>query len=134
MTLQRSFTLLKLGKIKTVGFWAGLALLFNSMTGPGIPITPAIFSAQGTGAIPSIIAFFFFGIVSAFSVLLIIEAMQGEEVKQAIPALKEFRAWHPKNSTDVIVSAGGRFDSKTIAKLNGYTVTYKLGFNISKSK
>ena len=67
-------------------------------------------------------------------VKLIIEALQGEVVTKTVPLVKEFRAWHPKNSTDVVVSAGGRFDSVKLATIGGYTITYKIGFNISKAK
>lgn len=70
---------------KTIGFFGGLCLLFNAMTGPGIPYTPLLFSVDGSGAFMSFLSFTFFAIVSGFSVLLIIEAMQ------SIPGNKHFQ-------------------------------------------
>ena len=74
-----------MNRLKTIGFLPGLAFLFNAITGPGIPATPSIFSVHGAGVIPSLFFFFFFAILSGFSVLLIIEAMQ------AIPGNKHFQ-------------------------------------------
>ena len=60
-------------------------MLFNAVTGPGIPYTPRLFGVDGSGAFVSIVAFLIFAVLSGFSVLLIIEAMQ------SIPGNKHFQ-------------------------------------------
>jgi amino acid permease len=72
-------------KAKTIGFFGGLCLLFNAVTGPGIPYTPRMFGIEGSGAFLSILSFIIFATLSGFSVLLIIEAMQ------SIPGNKHFQ-------------------------------------------
>ncbi len=83
--IPRSNTFTQLLKSKTIGYFGGLCLLFNAMTGPGIPFTPHLFGVSGSGAFMAIASFAFFSLVSGFSVLLIIETMQ------AIPGNKHFQ-------------------------------------------
>eukprot|EP00842_Homolaphlyctis_polyrhiza_P006480 jgi/Hompol1/6833/HPOL_002340-RA len=68
---------------KTVGYFGALALIFNAATGPGVPFTSANF--QSPGWLYTSIIYLAFTIISAYSVLFIIEAMQ------AIPGNKQFQ-------------------------------------------
>lgn len=70
----RANTLKKLLANKKIGTTAAVILLFNAGTGPAIPFTPAIFS--NPGYLPTTLAFLLFTMVSGFSCLFIIEAMQ----------------------------------------------------------
>ncbi|KAI8897852.1 hypothetical protein BC833DRAFT_620853 [Globomyces pollinis-pini] len=72
-----------LSSAKKIGFIGALALLFNAATGPAIPFTPNAF--QNPGWIFSLASFLLFFIISTFSVLFVIEAMQ------AIPGNKDFQ-------------------------------------------
>ncbi|TPX60874.1 hypothetical protein SpCBS45565_g07390 [Spizellomyces sp. 'palustris'] len=82
MTARRT-TISKLLKAKTISFFGGVCLLINGMTGPGVPFTPATF--QQSGWLFPTILFVIFGLVSALSILFIIEAMQ------AVPGNKHFQ-------------------------------------------
>ncbi|KNC96338.1 uncharacterized protein SPPG_08240 [Spizellomyces punctatus DAOM BR117] len=82
MTARRT-TISKLLKAKTISFFGGVCLLINGMTGPGVPFTPATFQQSGW-FFPTIL-FIIFGLVSALSILFIIEAMQ------AVPGNKHFQ-------------------------------------------
>lgn len=75
----------KLSASKTIGFFGGVCLLFNAVTGPGLPFTPQLFSTKGSGLVVSLGLFLSVAIISGISVLLIIEAMQ------AIPGNKYFQ-------------------------------------------
>ncbi|KAI9101276.1 hypothetical protein DFS34DRAFT_642435 [Phlyctochytrium arcticum] len=79
----RRTTIAKLLNAKTISFFGGVCLLINGMTGPGVPFTPATF--QESGWFFPLILFGLFALVSALSVLFIIEAMQ------AIPGNKHFQ-------------------------------------------
>ncbi|KAJ3089061.1 hypothetical protein HK102_007302 [Quaeritorhiza haematococci] len=79
----RSNTIVKLLKSKTVGFFAGVCLLVNAMTGPAVPFTAANF--QSSGWLPPLLFFAFFTVISSLSALFIVEAMQ------AIPGNKHFQ-------------------------------------------
>ena len=68
---------------KTIGFGGGVALLFNAATGPGLPFTPTNF--QDPGWLFTILSFFLFALISGYSILFIVEAMQ------AIPGNKYFQ-------------------------------------------
>jgi amino acid permease len=68
---------------KTVGFAGALAFIFNAATGPGLPFTPGNF--QSPGWLFTVISFAIFSIVSGFSILLIVEAMQ------SIPGNRHFQ-------------------------------------------
>ncbi|KAJ3178664.1 hypothetical protein HDU87_003487 [Geranomyces variabilis] len=81
--LTRRTTITKLLKAKTISFFPGVCLLINGMTGPGVPFTSATFQESGW-FFPTIL-FFAFALVSALSVLFIIEAMQ------AVPGNKHFQ-------------------------------------------
>ena len=76
---------IKLSASKNIGFFGGLCFLLNSITGPGIPFTPQLFSTQGNGIIITLAFFLSFSLVSGVSALLIIEAMQ------AVPGNKHFQ-------------------------------------------
>jgi hypothetical protein len=74
---------LQLLEAKTVGFFGGLCLLFNTLTGPGIPFTAVLFQQVGW---PFTLAFFLlFAVIVSISVLLIVETIQ------AIPGNKHFQ-------------------------------------------
>ena len=60
-------------------------MLFNALTGPGIPFTPQLFSAAGGGLVATLAFFASVAVISGISVLLIVEAMQ------AIPGNKHFQ-------------------------------------------
>ncbi|KAI8610364.1 hypothetical protein BC830DRAFT_1172768, partial [Chytriomyces sp. MP71] len=81
--MSHSHTLKRLERIKTVGLWGGVCLLFNSMSGPAIPYTATVF--QTLGVLIPFVLFLLFAVVSAFAVLFIVEAMQ------AIPGNKHFQ-------------------------------------------
>ncbi|KAJ3023275.1 hypothetical protein HKX48_003726 [Thoreauomyces humboldtii] len=81
--LPRRTTISKLLKAKTISFFGGVCLLINGMTGPGVPFTQATFQQSGW-FFPTIL-FLAFALVSALSVLFIIEAMQ------AVPGNKHFQ-------------------------------------------
>ncbi|TPX56107.1 hypothetical protein PhCBS80983_g04782 [Powellomyces hirtus] len=81
--LTRKNTFTKLIKAKTISFFGGVCLLINGMTGPGVPFTPATFQESGW-FFPTVL-FLAFALVSALSVLFIIEAMQ------AVPGNKHFQ-------------------------------------------
>ncbi|KAJ3152113.1 hypothetical protein HDU86_005958 [Geranomyces michiganensis] len=81
--LTRRTTITKLLKAKTISFFPGVCLLINGMTGPGVPFTPATFQESGW-FFPTVL-FLAFALVSALSVLFIIEAMQ------AVPGNKHFQ-------------------------------------------
>jgi hypothetical protein len=83
VTLRRNATYQKLVAMKKLGFWGAVALIFNAATGPGLPFTPQSF--QSPGYLFTILCFLLFAVVSGFSILFIIEAMQ------AIPANKHFQ-------------------------------------------
>ncbi|KAJ3124789.1 hypothetical protein HK098_000880 [Nowakowskiella sp. JEL0407] len=81
--MMRKTTINRLMKTKTVGLLGGIALLCNAMAGPGVPFVPQLYSSTGW-IIPTIL-FIIFTVLSAFSVLFIVEAMQ------AIPGNKHFQ-------------------------------------------
>ncbi|RKO95678.1 hypothetical protein CAUPRSCDRAFT_4115, partial [Caulochytrium protostelioides] len=68
---------------KNVGMLSSLCLLINAQIGPGIPFTPLLF--QEAGWLVPIIAFAVFAVVSSFSVLFLVEAMQ------ALPGNRHFQ-------------------------------------------
>lgn len=70
-------------KHKNISFIGGLCLLFNQMTGPGIPFTASNF--QSPGWFLTIFCYALFGIISGFSMLFLIESMQ------AIPGNSHFQ-------------------------------------------
>ena len=76
-------TLQQLLHSKQVGYFAGFALLFNQMTGPGIPFTAANF--QNPGWLPTTLLYILFCNISGFSILFLIEAIQ------AIPGNSHFQ-------------------------------------------
>ncbi|KAI9335488.1 hypothetical protein BDR26DRAFT_822498 [Obelidium mucronatum] len=79
----RHNTIVRLHNVKTVGFLGGVCLLFNAMTGAGIPFTPSLFATLGW--VPPFFLFILFAVISAFSVLFIIESMQ------AMPGNRHFQ-------------------------------------------
>ncbi|KAI8910259.1 hypothetical protein EDD86DRAFT_189807 [Gorgonomyces haynaldii] len=79
-----------LSKSKTVGYFAGFALLFNQMTGPGVPFTATNF--QTPGLLMTLLSYVIFCMVSGFSMLFLIQAMQ------AIPGNSQFQG-HVEYST-----------------------------------
>lgn len=81
--MNRANTIKKLEQAKTVSFLGGVCLLVNAMTGAGLPFTASLF--QSSGWVITLIIFFIIAVVSSFSVLFIVEAMQ------AIPGNKHFQ-------------------------------------------
>ncbi|KAJ3414034.1 hypothetical protein HDV05_007159 [Chytridiales sp. JEL 0842] len=81
--LLRSNTIKHLERTKTVSFVGGVCLLVNSMTGAGIPYTPATYAAAGV--LPPLLLHILFGLISTFATLFTVEAIQ------AIPGNKNFQ-------------------------------------------
>jgi hypothetical protein len=83
ISLRGRETYKRLISSKKIGFIGALVLIFNAATGPGLPFTPPNF--QNPGYLFTCFSFVSFAILSAFSVLLIVEAMQ------AIPGNRHFQ-------------------------------------------
>jgi amino acid permease len=81
--MSRLNTLTRLELSKSVGFFAGFCLLFNQMTGPAVPFTPATF--QSPGWLVTSLCYILFCVTSGFSMLFLIESMQ------AIPGNQHFQ-------------------------------------------
>jgi hypothetical protein len=64
----------KLISSKHVGYFAGFALLFNQMTGPGVPFTASNF--QSPGWLFTTLCYAFFCMISGFSIMFLVEAIQ----------------------------------------------------------
>lgn len=65
-----------------------VVLLFNAMTGPGIPFTPACFGNPGVW--PTVLLFVVFAGISSMSMLLIVEAMQAIPGNAAFQGVVEY--------------------------------------------
>ncbi|KAI9335489.1 hypothetical protein BDR26DRAFT_528712 [Obelidium mucronatum] len=83
LSARHSSTVRRLNRSKTASFFGGVCLLFNAMTGAGIPFTPSLFATLGW--VPPFFLFILFAVISAFSVLFIIESMQ------AMPGNRHFQ-------------------------------------------
>ncbi|KAI8902858.1 hypothetical protein BC833DRAFT_571864 [Globomyces pollinis-pini] len=82
--IQKSQTLRRLTKNKSIGFATVVAVLFNSAIGPAVPFTPDAF--KRTGYMFAIACHVFFFIISSLSSLFLVEAMQ------SIPGNNHFQA------------------------------------------
>ncbi|KAJ3227041.1 hypothetical protein HDU81_006955 [Chytriomyces hyalinus] len=80
---RRRQTIRLLAASKTVSYFGGVCLLFNAMTGSGIPFVANAFATLGW--FPPFVLFLLFAAISAFSCLFTIEAMQ------SIPGNKHFQ-------------------------------------------
>ncbi|KAJ3228665.1 hypothetical protein HDU78_009616 [Chytriomyces hyalinus] len=80
---RRRQTIRLLAASKTVSYFGGVCLLFNAMTGSGIPFVANAFATLGL--FPPFVLFLLFAAISAFSCLFTIEAMQ------SIPGNKHFQ-------------------------------------------
>ena len=72
--LDKRTTIFKLLESKSVSFFPGLCLLINALTGPSIPFTSNLF--QTAGFIPVLFLFLLFAVLSTFSSLFLVEAIQ----------------------------------------------------------
>ena len=76
-------TLTKLKEAKNIGYFASVCFLFNAISGPAIPYTAANF--QNSGLIFTLYSYLLITLLSGFSNLFLIEAIQ------AIPGNKYFQ-------------------------------------------
>ncbi|TPX37614.1 hypothetical protein SmJEL517_g00758 [Synchytrium microbalum] len=81
--VARHSTMRKLLKHKTVGVLGGIALLVNSMAGPGLPQAAGMY--QQNGWLYPTVAFLLYAILTALCSMFVIEAMQ------SIPGNKHFQ-------------------------------------------
>lgn len=81
--IQRTTTISRLLGSRKIPAFGAIALIYNAATGPGIPFTPSFFT--NPGYLVATFMFLFFTVISGFSALLIVEALQ------AIPGNSHFQ-------------------------------------------
>ncbi|TPX49916.1 hypothetical protein SeMB42_g01485 [Synchytrium endobioticum] len=81
--LKRQSTMKKLLRHKTVGLLGGIALLVNSLAGPGLPQAASLF--QQNGWLYPTIAFAVYAVLTSLCSMFVVEAMQ------SIPGNKHFQ-------------------------------------------